>query len=78
MVEWWLILIWVSLALNFIYATTAIAALYDPSDAFKILPWDLMRYSDMNNAGCIVASIGLFILFPIVWIGTFFYWLFHI
>lgn len=44
----------------------------------KLLPQDLKEQTRMNWFGCIVTSLSLLAITPIVWIGRFIYWLFHI
>ncbi len=54
---------------------------FPPPDCKKpshILPHDLYERTDMNMVGCVIVSIFLFIVLPIVWIYRLFYIIFHI
>ena len=43
----------------------------------ELLPSDLKKKSEMNWFGCIVCSLILFIIFPILYLGELIYILFH-
>ena len=43
----------------------------------RVLPHDLYKRTDMNMVGCIIISILLLIVLPIVWIYRLFYIIFH-
>ena len=51
--------------------------LYD-GEATEILPQELHYNTDMNWVGCIVVSILLLLLLPLIWIYRLFYMLFHL
>lgn len=55
--------------------------LYDWSNdgvTTEILPQELYYNTDMNWVGCIIVSILLLALIPLVWLYRLFYMLFHI
>lgn len=44
----------------------------------RVLPHDLYKRTNMNMIGCVIVSILLFIVLPIVWIYRLLYIIFHL
>lgn len=69
-----------------VYAVLSVAvsitlALYDYFEdgvTTEILPQELYYNTGMNWVGCIIVSILLLVLIPLVWLYRLFYMLFHI
>lgn len=62
-------------------AVSITLALYDYFEdgvTTEILPQELYYNTDMNWVGCIIVSILLLVLIPLVWLYRLFYMLFHI
>lgn len=44
----------------------------------RVLPHDLYKRTNMNMIGCVIVSILLFIVLPIIWIYRLLYIIFHL